>query len=204
MTKIVEFIGGSRYSLQNYINRTPDVWSVNTVGLALSNCSIHWNMDDVGTIMTGRRIVVRLLEHNDNALIMTSRVYPGFDKKCIEYPLQEVLDYFAKEPNLWFNHTPSYMFPHAIMKGFTEIHLHGFDYLGDVVRNGQYHNVLYWIDLCKKYGVEAKFNPASKLVRNLYYKKFPQEAMNIKLDKWKPGGDFYGYYPQPTVRRHVS
>lgn len=179
-----------------YHRRSDDVWSVNIAGAALEYCSMHWNMDDLRAYGASAEIV-RLIresnkEKNHDTSIMTSRWYPEYPE-CIQYSLKLVLNHF-KDEICWFNHTPSYMFPYAIMQGFDEIHLHGFDYLGTGVRTAQYLNTLMWIGIATKHKVRVRYNPVSVFMRDLYYKDKPFTFRDVD---WKIDEQFYGYCPQP-------
>lgn len=205
-SKVVEIIGTGR-SIINYNHiEGAQIWGINLSSLALPHVDINWSMDDFRWCAAIPTEVGLIALMNEAKLpTMTSRIYPEYNCLKWEYPLQEILDNIPSKYH-WFNHSPSYAFAYIRMmaervKAYAEVHLHGFDYLGEFVRNNQYNNMQMWVPAMEEVGVRVRINPATKLMRNAYMEKFPEvHSWNVE-DKWPLGGDFYGYYPQPEIKR---
>ena len=148
----------------NIICRAPG-WDVDCPGEVWGINELHLKRDvdvviDVHDLMAvasgkkqlGRRSVRDVWTQLRNLKLKGLPVYtincPTFLPKAIEYPIDEIIDYFRTD---YFNSGVDYAMALALYKGYSEIHLYGVLMLGESEYAQQKPSCEYWIGRADKW-----------------------------------------------------
>jgi len=191
----VEIVGRGS-SIRNYVRSADETWGITLCHAALEHCSLGWWMDDIDIYGTDSAIGRTLADPNKiPCRYMTSKAHPNMPMG-IEYPLQEIIDFFEleEENTDWFNNTVAYAVAYAIYKGYDEIHLHGIDYMGDTeIRLRQKECTTFWLGVAMGRGIRIRVNPASFLLMRVVRK------VGFGDDPLVLSQSFYGYVNKPKL-----
>ena len=185
----VEIIGRGK-SIVNY-HRTADVtWGICLAHLALDYSDLGFFMDDMRILNKIKPELISILQKDKHipSAYMTPKVYKNFPKQ-IEYPMQEIYDYFNLETlhTDWFNNSVAYAIAYAIYKGFDEIHFHGIDYADEreLTDDRERECTSFWIGIAVGRGIKIKINSFSELMAR-------SKRMELKGRQ-----HYYGYVEKP-------